>query len=103
MSLLKSNPDIGVVYTDAEYFGEKNGRWHVPEFDLLSLVRMNFIDACALYRKKLWEELGGYDEHAVCVGLKDWDFWLRVAGTVRRLLDSEDPSTYRRNHKLYFR
>ena len=79
MSLLKKHSSIGVIYTDAEYFGEKSGRWHVPNFNLSSLVRMNFIDACALYRKKLWEELGGYDEQAVCIGLEDWDFWLRVA------------------------
>ena len=79
VSLLKNNPSIGVIYTDAEYFGERSGRWHVPNFNLLSLVRMNFIDACALYRKKLWEELGGYDEQMVCTGLEDWDFWLRVA------------------------
>jgi len=39
---------------------------------------MNFIDACALYRKKLWEEVGGYDEQVICVGWEDWDFWLRV-------------------------
>jgi hypothetical protein len=43
------------------------------------LIRTNFIDACALYRKKLWEEAGGYDEQIVCWGLEDWDFWLRVA------------------------
>jgi glycosyltransferase involved in cell wall biosynthesis len=79
VSLLKNNSSIGVIYTDAEYFGERSGRWHVPNFNLSSLIRTNFIDACALYRKKLWEELGGYDEQAVCMGLEDWDFWLRVA------------------------
>jgi glycosyltransferase involved in cell wall biosynthesis len=79
VSLLKNDPRIGVVYTDAEYFGEKSGRWHVPEFDLLSLIRTNFIDACALYRKNLWEEVGGYDEQILLMGLEDWDFWLRVA------------------------
>jgi len=79
VSLLKTNPSIGVIYTDAEYFGERTDRWHVPEFNLLSLIRMNFIDACALYRKKLWEELGGYDEQITCLGLEDWDFWLRAA------------------------
>jgi len=77
VSLLKSNPGIGVIYADAEYFGERSGRWYVSNFNLLSLTRMNFIDACALYRKKLWEEVGGYDEHML--GLEDWDFWLRVA------------------------
>jgi len=77
--LLKNNPSIGVIYTDAEYFGERGGRWDVPDFNLLSLLRTNFIDACALYRKKLWEEVGGYDEQMPWMGLEDWDFWLRVA------------------------
>jgi glycosyltransferase involved in cell wall biosynthesis len=79
VSLLRRNSSVGVVYTDAEYFGEKSGRWYVPDFNLLSLIRMNFIDSCALYRKKLWEEVGGYDEHKPLSGFEDWDFWLRVA------------------------
>jgi glycosyltransferase involved in cell wall biosynthesis len=79
VSLLKENPSIGVVYADAEYFGEKTGRWDVPEFDLSSLLRTNFIDVCALYRKALWEQVGGYDEQMPWMGVEDWDFWLRVA------------------------
>jgi glycosyltransferase involved in cell wall biosynthesis len=77
--LLKNNPRLGIVYTDAEYFGEKTGRWYVPHFNLLSLIRGNFIDACALFRKKLWEEVGGYDERMPWMGWEDWDFWLRAA------------------------
>src|SRR2546426_3161379 len=79
LSLLKNNPSIGVIYTDAEYFGERTGRWHVPNFNLLSMIRGNFIDTCALFRKKLWEEVGGYDEQMPWTGWEDWDFWLRVA------------------------
>src|SRR5207249_5487391 len=70
VSLLKENPSIGVIYSDAEYFGEKTGRWHVEEFDLLSLIRKNFIDVCALYRKALWEQVGGYDEQMPWMGLE---------------------------------
>jgi glycosyltransferase involved in cell wall biosynthesis len=79
VSLLKNNPCLGVVYSDAEYFGERTDRLHVQEFNLLSLIRGNFIDACALYRKSLWEEVGGYDEQMPWMGWEDWDFWLRVA------------------------
>jgi hypothetical protein len=68
-----------VVYADAEYFGERTGLWHVQEFNLLSMIRGNFIDACALFRKKLWEEVGGYDEQMPWTGWEEWDFWLRVA------------------------
>jgi glycosyltransferase involved in cell wall biosynthesis len=77
--VLRETPNLDVIYSDAEYFGERDGRWHVPEFDLLLLVRTNFIDACALYRKNLWQEVGGYDEHKPLSGWEDWDFWLRVA------------------------
>ena len=79
VSLLNENPNIGVLYADAEWFGEQTGRWQVQEFDLLSLLRMNFIDVCALYRRTLWEEVGGYDEEMPWMGVEDWDFWLRVA------------------------
>ena len=51
----------------------------MPEFDVFSLIKGNFIDACALYRKKLWEEVGGYDEQMPWMGFEDCDFWLRVA------------------------
>jgi glycosyltransferase involved in cell wall biosynthesis len=79
VALLKENAAIGVIYADAEWFGEKTGRWHGQKFNLSSLLRMNFIDVCALYRKALWEEVGGYDEQMPWMGLEDWDFWLRVA------------------------
>jgi len=79
VSLLLQTPRIGVIYADAEYFGNRDGRWHVPEFDLSLLVKRNFIDACALYRKKLWQEVGGYDEYRPLSGWEDWDFWLRIA------------------------
>jgi len=79
LSLLRRNPSVGVIYSDAEYFGEESGRSEISEFDLLSLIRENFINACALFQKKLWEEVGGYDERMPWTGWEDWDFWLRAA------------------------
>jgi len=79
VSLLRENSSVGVIYTDIEHFGESSGPVQVPEFDLLSLIRAGFIDACALYRKNLWEDVGGYDEHMPWMGVEDWDFWLHVA------------------------
>jgi glycosyltransferase involved in cell wall biosynthesis len=79
VSLLMENSSVGVIYSDIEYFGESSGPIQAPEFDLLSLIRAGFIDVCALYRKRLWEEVGGYDEHMPWMGVEDWDFWLRVA------------------------
>jgi glycosyltransferase involved in cell wall biosynthesis len=79
VALLIQNPDVGVVYGDAEYFGERTGRWRVAGFDVKRLVKGNYIDACALYRKNAWESVGGYDEKMPVMGWEDWDFWMRVA------------------------
>jgi glycosyltransferase involved in cell wall biosynthesis len=79
VALLKKNSSVGVIYTDIEHFGESSGLVQPPDFDLLSLMRAGFIDACALYRKHLWEDVGGYDEQIPWMILEDWDFWLRVA------------------------
>lgn len=78
VKVLLANSAAGVVYADAEYFGEKTGRWKAPEFNLGVLVMGNYIDACALYRKSVWESAGGYDEKMPWMGWEDWDFWLRV-------------------------
>ena len=69
---------IGVVYGDAQLFGESSEISRVPDFSLARLVEGNFIDACAVYRRSVWEEVGGYDENML-LGWEDWEFWLRVA------------------------
>ena len=74
--ILDANPHIGVVYADAEYIGMRAGRWHVGSFDRDRLLRWNYIDACAVYRRSIWEQNGGYDSTMPIQGLEDWDFWL---------------------------
>ena len=76
--VLNGNPRVGVVYGDAEYFGAKTGRWKVADFSLSRLVQGNYIDACAVFRRDAWQEVGGYDEQML-LGWEDWDLWLRIA------------------------
>lgn len=77
-AILLANPSVGVVYGDPEFFGQKTGRRPVPDFNWTAMVKMNYIDASALFRKSVWESVGGYDEK-MRLGWEDWDFWLRVA------------------------
>jgi hypothetical protein len=38
----------------------------------------NQIDACAVYRKSVWEAVGGYDEKMPIMGYEDWDMWMNM-------------------------
>ncbi len=77
--LLDADKSVGVVYGDAEYCGDRRGRWRVDEFSLARLILHNYIDSCALFRREMWDELGGYDERMPYFGWEDWDLWLRAA------------------------
>lgn len=74
--VLDANPEVGVVYGDAEYMGTRTGRWQVGSFDRNRLLYWNYIDACAMYRRSIWLQNGGYDGTMPVQGLEDWDFWL---------------------------
>ena len=81
IEILDKFPKVGVVYGNAEYFGKKSGLWEVPEFDLRRLVFGNYIDACAVFRKSVWEDCGHYDTKMPRqLGYEDWNFWLSAAG-----------------------
>lgn len=71
-------PEVDVVYSDAQYFGDKNELWKVGDFNLQKLMIHNYIDACALVRKSVYAELGVYDT-AFVGGFEDWEMWLRIA------------------------
>ena len=73
-----SNADIGVVYGHAECFGERTGIWKVDEYQLEKMLIHNYIDACAIYKKEIWEKVGGYDENMPYQGHEDWDFWIAL-------------------------
>ena len=80
IKVLDENSEVGVAYGNFEFFGDKTGIWEVPEFDLNRIVRGNYIDACAVIRKKAWQDCGGYDDKIPDkLGYEDWDFWLGAA------------------------
>jgi len=78
IAVLDVEPAVDVVYGDAEYFGGRTGRWRLGDHDLSQLLERNRVDACAGFRRSLWERLGGYDEHMPVMGYEDWDLWLRA-------------------------
>ena len=78
IEILKAQPNVAVVYGDANYFGERQGIWKVGEFNLQKLMLYNYIDACAIIRKSVFDKLGLYDPYMKKQGMEDWDLWLRI-------------------------
>lgn len=76
--ILEQQPEVGVVYGNAQYFGEKEGFWKVGPFNKYKMLNHNYIDACAIIRKEVFDELGLYDTNMPYQGHEDWEFWLRV-------------------------
>ncbi len=77
--ILDRNAGFSVVYCNPNYFGDKKGTTELPNFNLQQMMIGNYIDACAIYRKSAWEEVGGYDENMPFMGVEDWEFWLHLS------------------------
>jgi glycosyltransferase involved in cell wall biosynthesis len=77
LEAFRDDPRLGVVYGDHRLFGARTGRMHVPDHDLRRSVNRNEIDACAIFRRDAWNDVGGYDA-MLPGGFEDWEFWLHV-------------------------
>lgn len=81
------NAALKLVYCEAEFFGEKSGRWVLQDFNLKDLARTNMIFCTAMFKKEDWIRVNGYDEN-MKFGWEDWEFWISIlknGGEVKRL------------------
>jgi len=75
---LEEHPTVGVVYADCVMIndrGEYLQDW--PAQPASRIAYMNSLRACFLYRRSVYEMVGGYDANQFLA--EDWDFWLRAA------------------------
>jgi glycosyltransferase involved in cell wall biosynthesis len=76
IKVIRSDPSIGYVYTDAIHFDQDTARVvEAEDYDSRSLVEHNQPNYCSLYPRSLWEDVGGYRQ-IMRIGYEDWDFWL---------------------------
>jgi hypothetical protein len=77
---LDARPDAGIVYTDVVRFGASERVAQLPEFDADLLCAVNPLPYCAMFRRGVWDAVGGYNPN-MAEGYEDWDFWV---GAVER-------------------
>lgn len=87
--ILDAHSEIDVVYGDRLEFGVRSRRVRGPEFDIDILLWWNFIDACAAYRREIWETCGGYDIEMRL--FEDWEFWIAAAQRGAQFYQLRDP------------
>jgi len=69
------NPETKLVYCEAEYFGERVGKWQLLEYSYERMLFANMIFCSAIYRREDYDKTNGYNANMKS-GLEDWDFWL---------------------------
>ncbi|MCK0109025.1 glycosyltransferase family 2 protein [Flavobacteriaceae bacterium S0825] len=87
VNTFEEDSTLKLVYCNAEKFGDESGLWNLPPFSLYNLSQNNLIFPCAMYKKKDWEIIGGYDVNMI-YGWEDWEFWislLKNGGGVKKL------------------
>lgn len=86
VGFLQTYQGIDFVYAemsiiDEDPVGRQSRMWEVKPPEWLWARESNAVGACFMYRRRVFDELGGYDPNAFLV--EDYEYWLRVARQFR--------------------
>lgn len=79
---LDADPGLDLVYGDREDFGDVSGVHASGRFELDRLKYFNQLAYCGMYRRALWQRVGGYQINVS--GFDDWNFWIAAAAAGAR-------------------
>ncbi len=74
-TMIDHNADI--VYSGYELFGTINRKNYLKPFYKNIILYWNVCSATALYKKDVWQAIGGYKEN-MHGGYEDWEFWINA-------------------------
>jgi len=77
IKVLKEDENIAAVTSYIQMFGETNKLSRPRGGNQENFLFSSQCPACAIVRKKCWDEVGGYDEQMI-LGYEDWEFYIRV-------------------------
>ncbi|UBF28441.1 glycosyltransferase [Kovacikia minuta CCNUW1] len=90
IKILDSNSNVGIVYSQAEFFGARTGVCAMSVYSFPEILQGNLIFNTSFYRKSDWEKVGGYNENMVD-GWEDFDFWLSLIELGREVVHIPEP------------
>ena len=97
VAALEGDPGATIAYTDRLDFGAVTQLVRAAPWNPARLPRQNHVSYCALYRRRLWEEVGGY--RANVKGCEDWDFWVAACARGHRGVYLPEPLFLYRRHE----
>jgi glycosyltransferase involved in cell wall biosynthesis len=74
LNVLERDRNIAIAYTDRQDFDGVDQIVQAKNYDFSQLKYANHISYCALFRKEVWDKIGGYRTNIK--GCEDWDFWV---------------------------
>lgn len=76
--VLDADPGLGVVHPWVGLTGAHRGVWRTGAFAIPDLLVRCTVHIATLFRRELWEQVGGFDPAFHETG-EDWDFWIAAA------------------------
>ena len=78
MQLQAAGDNVGFIYQNCQYFGNREDYFEPPVYNPWLLARQNYIDTCALIDREVFD-LGVVYAEDIVFGHEDWDFFLQLA------------------------
>lgn len=91
---IDEHPDCS-IYTQVRIFGDLEMDW-TPDATMLNLMCGIPIPSTVLFKRRIFELVGGYDPRVKCV--PDVEFWIRVLSKGEKLFRVEKPLYHYRKH-----
>jgi glycosyltransferase involved in cell wall biosynthesis len=90
-----------IVYPSVQCFGDHEETWVPEDASFPEILVENQISVVALFRRAVWEAVGGYRDWGLGAEHvpEDWEFWVRALGRGFRAKAIREPLMMYRTHK----
>lgn len=73
---LEAHSHVAMVYGDYRLFGSSERLVRTGNFNTYRILFANYLPVCSMFRRVVWEDVGGYTE--TMKGFEDWEFWIKL-------------------------